>query len=244
MTSRVRLRSIEAMGLGPVWVRRDFGSDGAGVAGARPAFDGEAPSERAERIGRMDWATLQETVASCTACRLCETRRQTVFGVGVERPDWLIVGEGPGADEDAEGEPFVGKAGKLLDAMLASIGVSRERNGFILNVVKCRPPGNRDPSADEMAACRPFLDRQIALLAPRLILVVGRVASLALLKTEASMASLRGREHRFDAADRPIPVVATFHPAYLLRSPEEKAKAWTDLCAARSLHERLASAIE
>ncbi len=224
------------MGLGPLWVRRD-----------RPVeVDDETIDARAARIAKLDWESLRAEVAGCRACRLCETRTQTVFGVGAERPDWLVIGEGPGADEDAVGEPFVGKAGKLLDAMLTSVGFSRadrpdRGRAYIANVVKCRPPGNRDPLPVEVESCRPFLERQIALLAPKMILVVGKVASLALLKAEGSMASLRGKVHRIEAAGRSIPVVATYHPAYLLRSPEEKGKAWADLCFARSLHERAAT---
>jgi uracil-DNA glycosylase family 4 len=232
MTARRRL-AIEAMGLGPVWVQRQDTSANGDDDQQLIATD-----DRARRIRMLDWATLQQTVAACRACALCETRKQTVFGVGVESPEWMIVGEAPGAEEDAQGEPFVGKAGKLLDAMLASVGLSRDRSVFIANVQKCRPPGNRDPSSFEMDQCRPFLERQIASLAPKMILVVGKIASLALLKTESSMASLRGREHRLEIDGRVIPVVATYHPAYLLRSPEEKAKAWADLCFARSIYER------
>ncbi len=221
------------MGLGPLWVRRRMPDDDAV----------ESPDARAARIAALDWAALQAEVAGCRACRLCETRTQTVFGVGSEHPDWLVVGEGPGAEEDATGEPFVGKAGKLLDAMLAAVGFTRgERpdrgRAYIANVVKCRPPGNRDPLPDEIERCRPFLERQIALLAPKLVLVVGKVASGVLLKSEGTMGSLRGKAHRIEAGGRAVPVVATYHPAYLLRSPDEKAKAWADLCFARALHER------
>jgi uracil-DNA glycosylase family 4 len=231
-----RRRALEAIGLGPVWVRRDLP---ATADEAIVGDDVEPARSRAQRIGTLDWATMQQEVAACRACKLCETRTQTVFGVGVERPEWLIVGEAPGADEDAQGEPFVGQAGKLLDAMLAAVGFSRERDVFIANVLKCRPPRNRDPLPDEVSSCRPFLERQIALLAPRMILVVGKIASHALLNTDASMGSLRGRQHRLSIAGRDIPVVATYHPAYLLRSLSEKAKAWEDLCFARSIHERL-----
>jgi uracil-DNA glycosylase len=231
--SASRRRTIEALGLGPVWVRRD---------GAVVVDDGPAdPSARASRIAVLDLPDLRDAVAACEACGLCTTRTQTVFGVGAEHPECLVVGEAPGAEEDASGEPFVGKAGRLLDAMLAAIGLARARNVFIANVLKCRPPGNRDPSSTEIAQCRPFLERQIALLAPPMILVVGRIASLALLQTEASMASLRGREHRITIAGREIPVIATYHPAYLLRSPEEKSKAWADLCLARATLDRLAA---
>jgi DNA polymerase len=224
-TPDARRDLIEAMGLGPVWVRRNT-----------PAPRDEDPGdERVVRIARLDWEPLREAVAVCTACALSRTRTQTVFGVGVPRPDWLIVGEAPGADEDASGEPFVGQAGKLLDAMLAAVGLSRERNVFIANVLKCRPPGNRDPSTSEVASCRGYLERQIELLAPRMILVVGKVASAALLGGDLPMSRLRGRRHEITIAGRTIPVVATYHPAYLLRSGEEKAKAWADLCFARDV---------
>jgi uracil-DNA glycosylase len=223
-------RALDAMGLGPVWVRR---------GGSTSVVD--EPS-RAERIAALDWEELEQAVAACVACRLCETRTQTVFGVGARRPTCLVLGEAPGADEDLQGEPFVGKGGRLLDAMLAAVGFSRAQNVYIANVLKCRPPGNRDPLPTEAASCRPFLERQIALLAPRMVLVVGKVASHALLGTEASMASLRGREHRLSIGGREIPVVATYHPAYLLRTPEDKAKAWADLCLARDVHERVLAA--
>lgn len=232
-----RIRAIEAMGLGPVWVRRQPG--GAQRLGTIEPGDG-----RPEAIAAMPWDRLAETVAGCRACRLCETRTRTVFGVGVAEPDWMIVGEAPGADEDARGEPFVGQAGRLLDAMLASVGRARERNVFIANVLKCRPPGNRDPAPDEVTQCLPFLERQIELLAPRMILVVGKFASAALLGREASIASLRGKAHRLSIAGRDIPVVVTYHPAYLLRSPQEKAKAWADLCLAKSIYENADALVE
>ncbi len=229
-----QLRAIEAMGLGPIWVRREVDAPAA-------MQEQEPIEDRAATIAMMPWDRLIETVSVCRACRLCETRTQTVFGVGpVDEnalPHWMIIGEAPGADEDARGEPFVGQAGRLLDAMLASVGLSRERNVFIANVLKCRPPGNRDPAPDEVAQCLPFLRRQIDLLAPRLILVVGKFASAALLGREASIASLRGKEHRVSIAGRDIPVVVTYHPAYLLRSPQEKAKAWADLCLAKRIAE-------
>src|SRR5207244_1709660 len=140
-----------------------------------------------------DWGQLREVVRTCAACGLCKQRKQAVFGVGNESAEWLFVGEGPGADEDAQGEPFVGQAGKLLDSMLAAIGLERGREAYLANVVKCRPPGNRTPTADEAAACAPFLDRQIALIGPKLIVALGKVAAARLLATEASLASLRGR---------------------------------------------------
>lgn len=231
-----QIRAIEEMGLGPLWVRRQ-------VEAPQTQYPLASPEDRADAIAAMSWDRLIETVGVCRACRLCETRTQTVFGVGVLDPDWMVIGEAPGAEEDARGEPFVGQAGRLLDAMLASVGLSRERNAFIVNVLKCRPPNNRDPAPDEVAQCLPFLRRQIELLAPRMILVVGKSASAALLGREASIASLRGKEHRVPIAGRDIPVVVTYHPAYLLRSPQEKAKAWADLSLAKRIYESANSAV-
>jgi DNA polymerase len=179
----------------------------------------------------MGWKELREAVRACTACVLCKQRKQAVFGVGNESAPWLFVGEGPGADEDELGDPFVGQAGRLLDSMLAAIGIARGREAYIANVVKCRPPGNRTPTPEEAQACAPFLDRQIELVAPKLIVALGKSAAIRFLETEASLASLRGRVHRY----RGIPVVVTYHPAYLLRSLPEKAKAWEDLVFARRL---------
>lgn len=176
-----------------------------------------------------DWAGLRAAVAACRRCGLCETRHNTVFGVGPERAPLMVVGEGPGADEDAQGEPFVGRAGRLLDEMLRAIGYSRTRNVFVANVVKCRPPMNRDPRPEEVEACRPYLDRQIELVQPRLIVGLGRVAAQRLLGTDAPMFKLRGRVHHY--GPQSTPVMLTYHPAYLLRSPHEKAKAWIDLKA-------------
>lgn len=178
---------------------------------------------------QASWDELRLLVSECRACGLCEKRQQAVFGVGPETAPWLFVGEGPGADEDAQGEPFVGQAGRLLDSMLAAIGCARGADSYIANVVKCRPPGNRTPTHEEASACAPFLDRQIELLAPKLIVALGKTAATRLLGTEASLASLRGRVHRY----RGIPLVVTYHPAYLLRSLPEKAKAWEDLLLAR-----------
>lgn len=185
----------------------------------------------------MDWPQLKTSVASCSACRLHEQRTQTVFGVGDERAEWLFIGEGPGADEDRIGEPFVGQAGKLLDNMLAAIKLKRGVNVYIANAVKCRPPGNRNPAPDEISDCEPYLVRQIELIQPRLIVVLGRIAAQALLGTQGSIASLRGRVLEY----RGIPLIVTYHPAYLLRNLTDKAKGWADLCFARSTMERLAS---
>jgi len=184
-------------------------------------------------IGDLGWTELKQQVRDCTACKLRAGCTQTVFGVGDENADWLFVGEGPGADEDALGEPFVGQAGKLLDNMLMSIKLKRGNNVYIANIVKCRPPGNRNPEADEVATCLPYLQRQIELIQPKMIVALGKVASNALLGKDATLASLRGKLHEY----RGIPLIVTYHPAYLLRSPNEKAKAWQDLCmAVRTRH--------
>ncbi len=177
---------------------------------------------------RMEWPGLKEAVASCVACPLHAKRNKTVFGVGDENADWLFVGEGPGADEDAQGEPFVGQAGKLLDSMLAAIRLRRGQNVYIANVVKCRPPGNRNPEHAEALACEPYLHRQIDLIRPKLIIALGRIAAVNLLASDASVASMRGKVHQY----RNTPLIVTYHPAYLLRTPHDKAKAWADLCFA------------
>ncbi|HLK71593.1 MAG TPA: uracil-DNA glycosylase [Steroidobacteraceae bacterium] len=177
------------------------------------------------------WGALQSEVSVCRRCALCESRTQTVFGVGDKAADVLVVGEAPGAEEDRQGEPFVGRAGQLLNSMLRALG--RERQSvYIANILKCRPPGNRDPSAAEVASCLPYLQRQIELLSPRLVLVVGRIAAQSLLATDAPVGRLRGHLHRYGA--QRIPLVVTYHPAYLLRSPGEKRRAWADLKAARA----------
>jgi uracil-DNA glycosylase family 4 len=204
----------------------------AGVVRLYETPQASAPVESpvaAVDIASMDWDALREAARGCVACGLCRQRKQAVFGVGSRTGPWLFVGEGPGADEDQLGEPFVGQAGKLLDSMLAAIGIRRGREAYIANVVKCRPPANRTPTAEEALACAPFLDRQIELIAPRLIVALGKSAATRLLGTEASLASLRGRVHDY----RGTPVVVTYHPSYLLRSLPEKAKAWEDLVFAR-----------
>ena len=175
------------------------------------------------------WAILQQEISGCVACGLCKGRTQTVFGVGVMRARWMVIGEAPGEQEDLQGIPFVGRSGKLLDSMLAAVGHSREKDVFIANVIKCRPPGNRDPSPEEVAACSPYLMRQIALVRPDMILVVGRFAAQTLLGSDAKIGSLRGQRHEVTVDGRKIPVVVSYHPAYLLRSPQEKTKAWQDL---------------
>jgi uracil-DNA glycosylase family 4 len=183
-----------------------------------------------------EWSALRERVATCMLCPLCATRTQTVFGVGDLGADWLIIGEAPGAEEDRQGEPFVGRAGRLLNSMLRAIGLSRGEV-FIANILKCRPPGNRDPSAAEAAQCLPYLKEQIALLRPKIILVVGRIASHNLLQTELALSRLRQQVHYF--GEQRIPVVVTYHPAYLLREPHEKRKAWEDLKFAREVLSRV-----
>ncbi|MCP5159056.1 MAG: uracil-DNA glycosylase [Gammaproteobacteria bacterium] len=188
------------------------------------------PMSRETRIARMDWEGLKAEARQCAACELCATRTQVVFGVGDHQAEWLVIGEAPGADEDRQGEPFVGRAGKLLNPMLLAIGLQREQV-YIANILKCRPPQNREPTPAEAAQCRPFLQRQIELIQPRIILAVGRIAAQNLLETDTQIGKLRGRVHRFGASR--IPLVVTYHPAYLLRSPREKRKAWDDLRLAR-----------
>lgn len=192
----------------------------------------ELAMEREERrrvIGALEWSELQAAVSGCTACTLCKSRRNTVFGVGHERARVLVVGEAPGQEEDARGEPFVGQAGRLLDNMLEAVGMTRARDVYIANVLKCRPPGNRNPEPVEVDRCSPYLARQIELVSPRLIIAMGRFAAQTLLATDASIASLRGRVLQHQG----VPVVVTYHPAYLLRSLQDKAKAWEDLLFVR-----------
>lgn len=189
------------------------------------ATDREA-SVSIQDVGRLDWSELQVRVAACRACELHRTRTQTVFGVGNPDADLLIIGEAPGADEDRQGEPFVGRAGQLLTAMLQAIGLKRQ-DVYIANILKCRPPGNRNPSIEEAAACQGFLHRQIALIKPKLILSVGAVSARNLLSTDEAVGRLRRRRHEY--GDPCLPLLVTYHPAYLLRRPEEKAKAWEDL---------------
>ena len=211
---------LAALGLFPVWRRR---------VTAEPAAPPLAPGDRATRIARLEWRDFAADVEACDACALRRGRKKSVPGVGDPSAEWLFVGEGPGAEEDAKGEPFVGQAGKLLDNMLAALGLARGANVYIANVVKCRPPGNRTPEPGEAAACRPYLDRQIELLRPRIIVALGKSAATTLLDVDATIGSLRGRAHDY----RGIPLVVTYHPAYLLRNLPDKAKAWEDLLLAR-----------
>ncbi|MGX9691657.1 uracil-DNA glycosylase [Achromobacter anxifer] len=188
------------------------------------------PVPVAEAIRNASLDEMREQVVACSACGLCKGRRNAVFGHGGQPTRWLVVGEAPGEQEDRQGQPFVGRSGQLLDAMLSSVDMSRERDVFITNVIKCRPPGNRNPKPEEIAACSPYLTRQIALLKPERILVLGRFAAQTLLGTDATIGSLRGRIHQLKTDEgREIPVVVSYHPAYLLRSPSEKARAWQDL---------------
>ena len=239
-----RLAAWHAMGLGPVWQLREPVAAADAEVPAAPALE---PSPRGDVTAAVDWPILQERVAACVACGLCKTRTQTVFGVGHAHADWMIVGEAPGAEEDARGEPFVGQAGRLLDNMLASVGMSRSATDahaavFIANVLKCRPPNNRNPEPQEVASCEPFLRRQLELVGPKLVVVMGRFAAQSLLATDASIASLRGKVHGIDVAGRRVPVIVTYHPAYLLRNLADKSKSWADLCLARATY-RAAAAV-
>ncbi len=200
-------------------------------APAPQAATGAGLRERPAGVAAMDWPALREAVAGCQACKLCTNRRNTVFGVGDEQADWMIVGEAPGENEDIQGEPFVGQAGKLLDNMLKALQLDRHHKVFIANVLKCRPPGNRNPEPEEVAQCEPFLRRQVELLQPKIILAMGRFAVQSLLQTAEPIGKLRGRAHSYHG----VPVVVTYHPAYLLRNLPDKAKAWADLCLAADL---------
>jgi DNA polymerase len=214
-TELQRRAYLRAMGI-DVWIPRGQGESEIDVSESPvPAVD-------------LDWDGLRLAVSGCTRCPLHETRTQTVFGVGSPDADWMIIGEAPGAEEDRRGEPFVGRAGKLLDEMLRAVGEGRD-SVFIANVLKCRPPNNRDPKPDESTSCRSHLERQIELVQPKIILAVGRVAAQLLLDSDEPVGRLRGRVHRLGK----IPLVVTYHPAYLLRSPSQKRKSWDDLCLAR-----------
>jgi DNA polymerase len=241
-----RAEILAEMGFSPQWVRRGQpvapakeapAVSTAAVAAAQASNAGPttAPpttattTARVERIGALTWTDFAADVDACNACGLCRTRNRSVPGVGDVRAEWLFVGEAPGAEEDARGEPFVGQAGRLLDNMLAALGMTRSRNVYIANVLKCRPPDNRTPDTAEADACRPYLERQIALLQPKIIVALGKSAASLLLGGDASIASLRGRAHAY----RGVPLIVTYHPAYLLRTPTDKGKAWADLLLAR-----------
>ncbi len=230
----LRRRYLEAMGI-DLWVPREPSPapelHGAGVV-ASPN-EAVAPPGGVEVLG---WDELRDQVLRCTRCDLHRGRIQAVFGVGDPQARWMIVGEAPGAEEDRQGEPFVGRAGQLLNRMLLALGLARSEV-YIANVLKCRPPNNRDPSLEEVVHCQPYLRRQIELIRPGVVLAVGRIAAQHLLGTQLSLGRLRGTVHRLPEND--TPVVVTYHPAYLLRSPQDKHKAWVDLCfARRTLRER------
>ena len=207
-----RAEVLAEMGIAPVWRLRS-----------------KAVSNESSSSSHDGWIPLKAAVSGCTKCGLHKTRTQTVFGVGDENADWMLIGEAPGAEEDRLGDPFVGQAGRLLDNMLAAIGLSRRKNVYIANVLKCRPPGNRNPAPEEVEQCSPHLLKQIELIKPKLIVAMGRFAAQTLLESDASIASLRGRVHRYAG----VPLIVTYHPAYLLRTLEDKAKAWEDLVFAR-----------
>jgi DNA polymerase len=232
-----RRQYLEAIGI-DLWVPRRAGAATASAAApepvttVRPAEASGSPEETAAR-----WGELRTEVMKCTKCALHATRTQGVFGVGPKRAEWLVVGEAPGAEEDRRGEPLVGAAGQLLDKMLQAIGLDRASNVYIANVLKSRPPGNRDPRPEEVAACLPYLIRQIALLQPKIMLAVGRIAAQNLLFTDVPLGRLRGRVHHFGELNTPL--VVTYHPAYLLRTPADKRKAWEDLKFARSVYQQL-----
>ncbi len=226
--------ALKEMGLHPLWKARQ--TDAADVT---QPFDlikenivpsAKANGDRHAGIMRMDAQQLKQSIATCSECSLHNARRNTVPGVGAMDAQWMLVGEAPGVEEDEQGEPFVGQAGKLLDNMLAAIDLSRQKNMFITNVVKCHPPENRNPAAQEIARCTPYLERQIQLIQPKLILALGKVAADHLLGHDATIASLRGKIHSVQG----IPMIVTYHPAYLFRTPSDKAKAWEDLCFARA----------
>jgi DNA polymerase len=229
-----REQMLVEMGISPIWVRRDVplaAVEQKPITNVGTVAEVAVPGAAADALPRVvgDWPTLAAEVAACRGCPLCEQRKQAVLGVGDSNPDWLFIGEGPGAEEDARGEPFVGQAGKLLDNMLAALDIARGNKVYIGNAVKCRPPGNRTPEATEIAACRPYLERQIALLKPKIIVLLGKVAVHSLLQDDKALGALRGQ--RFEYAG--IPVVVTYHPAYLLRNLPDKAKSWEDLLFAR-----------
>jgi len=247
--SLTREDHLRELGLWPVWRLKSPGptEEGGNIMAAEapahlpahspadtwplPTPDAAHPalSALSEIPAGLDWDGLEAAIRACTRCPLHQSRTQGVPGVGDRQADWLVVGEAPGAEEDRQGEPFVGQAGKLLDAMLAAIGQARGRNVYIANVLKSRPPGNRDPKPEEVAACLPYLERQIDLIQPKIILALGRFAAQSLLLTDTSITRLRGRVHEY----RGVPLVVTYHPAYLLRNPADKAKVWEDLVLAR-----------
>lgn len=234
---------LEEMRLGPVWKQRNVHQhalvqEKEAPLTNEPEVAHVASSSSDLSIANMDWVQLKAAVAGCTKCGLCHGRTQTVFGTGDVKAKWLFVGEGPGRNEDLQGEPFVGPAGKLLDNMLSAMGLKRGINVYIANIVKCRPTGadgrDRPPTAEESAACMPYLQRQIALIQPTVVVALGKTAALTLLDIDenTSVAQLRGKVHQFQN----LPLVVTYHPAYLLRKLEDKSKTWRDLCLAMSTY--------
>jgi DNA polymerase len=242
-----RFEMLDEMGLSPQWKLRESLSVGRGENEAEPIPDAEpvAPiqmqaepessADREQTIAQMAWDELGRSISACRACALCKQRKQAVPGGGDQKADWLFIGEGPGAEEDERGEPFVGQAGRLLDSMLAAVDLQRGDDVYIANAVKCRPPSNRTPEATEMASCLPYLRRQIALIEPKLIVLLGRAAAHSILGVDTPLSSLRGQSLVFRNGEQTIPVVVTYHPAYLLRTLPDKSKAWEDLCRARTL---------
>jgi DNA polymerase len=230
-----REQYLQALGV-DIWQARGAPAASAAIEAAKASDATEADSASDTGDAAQAWQSLRAEVALCMRCELCRTRTQTVFGVGDKRAQLLVIGEAPGAEEDRQGEPFVGRAGQLLNSMLRAAGSPRE-NVYIANVLKCRPPGNRDPRPDEVASCLPYLHRQVELLQPLLILAVGRIAAQNLLATDTPIGRLRGQVHRFGVSGRPL--IVTYHPAYLLRSPSEKRKAWVDLKFVRTELARL-----
>lgn len=234
-SSSRRSAVLHEMGLGPAWNPRQR-TDERGAISESAVH--EAPQQAEAMPQFTDWISLEAAVADCAACGLCRSRTRAVPGVGDRKAAWLFVGEGPGYHEDQQGEPFVGRSGQLLDAMMRAMGLNRGDNAYIANIVKCRPTDaagkDRPPSPEEAAACKPYLDAQIALIEPEIIVALGRVAAVNLLGAdpETTLASLRGRVHYVSSAGRSIPLIATYHPSYLLRTPAAKRQAWADLCLA------------
>jgi len=240
-----KLLRLERMGLGPVWQLRSHAEESVAMAVTAAAahvtteFATDLATELTADLAALDWDELEATIRECARCGLCRGRTHAVPGIGDRKASWLFVGEGPGRNEDLEGEPFVGPAGKLLDNMLKALKLARGVDTYIANIVKCRPVDadgrDRPPVLNEVATCRPFLERQIDLIKPTVIVALGKTAAISLLglNEETSLASLRGESHSYQG----IPVVVTYHPAYLLRKPEDKAKSWRDLCLAQSLYD-------
>lgn len=243
MTPQQRQRALRAMGI-DVWVPRAAQPAAQPIPVSQPeppVQSAPAPVtevQPAVEAPQNDWQSLMREVAACQRCpELAGSRTQTVFGAGDPQASWMFIGEAPGADEDQRGEAFVGRAGQLLDRMLSALGISREQHVYLANILKCRPPQNRDPLPEEAAQCRAYLDRQIAAVKPKVLVALGRVAAQNLLDTDATLASLRGQVLSYQG----IPLIVTYHPAYLLQRPADKRHAWDDLCLARGVHARLSA---